>query len=242
VFAGVAYETVDNSAGSAGDKSIRVETDGVFSFLTSGAAQANVGSEIYWDGAIDSSTVTLTNSVIVENCEDAWTQSANVTDADEATIKKVGTNSRKLTIDTLFGTGLVAYEDFTAADLSSYTHIAVWVRANGNVAGDVLGIVIDEHSACVSPSETLNFPALTANTWHRFVLPFTEAGTTRNATISVGITALSDPGAVILYVDDIQVVKLGAKVGRITEVVSATEVRVRVDDYALVQVNQSGTE
>ena len=35
-FAGVAYETVDNSAGSAGDLSIRVETTGTFVFVDGG--------------------------------------------------------------------------------------------------------------------------------------------------------------------------------------------------------------
>jgi hypothetical protein len=35
-FAGVAYETVDNSAGSAGDKEIRVETTGTFVFVDGG--------------------------------------------------------------------------------------------------------------------------------------------------------------------------------------------------------------
>ena len=46
-FAGVAYETVDNSAGNAGDLSIRVETTGTFVFVDSGGngAQTDVGVE-----------------------------------------------------------------------------------------------------------------------------------------------------------------------------------------------------
>ncbi len=46
-FAGVAYETVDNSAGSAGDKSIRVRTTGTFVFVDGGGngAQTDVGVE-----------------------------------------------------------------------------------------------------------------------------------------------------------------------------------------------------
>ena len=44
-FAGVAYETVDNSAGSAGDLGIRVETTGTFVFIDGGGngAQTDVG-------------------------------------------------------------------------------------------------------------------------------------------------------------------------------------------------------
>jgi hypothetical protein len=46
-FAGVAYETVDNSAGNAGDLSIRVLTSGTFIFVDSGGngAQTDVGIE-----------------------------------------------------------------------------------------------------------------------------------------------------------------------------------------------------
>jgi len=46
-FAGVAYETVDNSAGNAGDLSIRVETTGTFVFVDGGGngAQTDVGIE-----------------------------------------------------------------------------------------------------------------------------------------------------------------------------------------------------
>ena len=56
-FAGVAYETVDNSAGSAGDKVIRVETRGTFEFVDGGGngAQTDVGVEFK---IVDNQTVT----------------------------------------------------------------------------------------------------------------------------------------------------------------------------------------
>ncbi len=56
-FAGVAYETVDNSAGSAGDLSIRVETGGTFVFVDGGGngAQTDVGVEFK---IVDNQTVT----------------------------------------------------------------------------------------------------------------------------------------------------------------------------------------
>lgn len=56
-FAGIAYEAVDNSAGSAGDKFIRVEQSGVWELPGSGFAQANVGDTVY---AADDDTVTVT--------------------------------------------------------------------------------------------------------------------------------------------------------------------------------------
>lgn len=58
-FLGVAYETVDNSAGSAGDKSLRVETVGVHAFISSGADQTWAGKEVYWDNGSSGNNATV---------------------------------------------------------------------------------------------------------------------------------------------------------------------------------------
>lgn len=65
-FAGVAYETVDNSAGSAGDAEIRVDTTGTFIFVDGGGngAQTDVGVAFK---IVDNQTVTdaaTTNNLI----------------------------------------------------------------------------------------------------------------------------------------------------------------------------------
>ena len=56
LFAGVSYEQVDNSAGSAGDKEIRIEKTGEHTFAYNGgdAAQAVLGKEVY---IVDNQTV-----------------------------------------------------------------------------------------------------------------------------------------------------------------------------------------
>ncbi len=69
-FAGVAYETVDNSTGSAGDKFIRIETTGTFEFADGGAngAQTDVGVEFK---IVDNQTVTdasTTNNIKAGMC------------------------------------------------------------------------------------------------------------------------------------------------------------------------------
>lgn len=57
VFAGVAEEYVDNSGGSAGDKSCKVKTQGRFLLEGSGLAQGDVGVAVY---ASDDQTITKT--------------------------------------------------------------------------------------------------------------------------------------------------------------------------------------
>lgn len=56
VFAGVAIETVDNSAGAAGALSVRVWKEGVISLNCASATQAWVGQDVF---AVDDNTVAL---------------------------------------------------------------------------------------------------------------------------------------------------------------------------------------
>lgn len=53
-FVGIAYEKVDNSAGSAGDKSVRVYTQGTFKVTATSITQAMVGQMMY---LVDDQTV-----------------------------------------------------------------------------------------------------------------------------------------------------------------------------------------
>jgi hypothetical protein len=67
VVVGIADETVDNSAGSVGDKSIKVRRSGVFNFVFGGTATiADVNTLVY---VVDNQTVDLvgvtTNDVLV---------------------------------------------------------------------------------------------------------------------------------------------------------------------------------
>lgn len=65
-FVGVADKTVDNSAGAAGAKKVRVWANGVFDFACASADQTWVGLKVY---AVDDQTVALvattTNDVLV---------------------------------------------------------------------------------------------------------------------------------------------------------------------------------
>lgn len=61
-FFGVAEETVDNSTGSAGDKSIRVRTTGIHSFVAASATQALVGTTVYWSSGSSGNNGTVVTS------------------------------------------------------------------------------------------------------------------------------------------------------------------------------------
>lgn len=67
VFVGIAEETVDNSAGSAGDKSIKVRRTGVYTFVFSGTATiADVNTLCYIsDNQTVALAATTTNDVLI---------------------------------------------------------------------------------------------------------------------------------------------------------------------------------
>lgn len=67
VFVGIAEETVDNASGAAGDKSIKVRRNGIYTFVFSGTATiADVNTPVY---IVDNQTVALaattTNDVLI---------------------------------------------------------------------------------------------------------------------------------------------------------------------------------
>lgn len=141
---------------------------------------------------------------IIDDCQAAWAAAANVTATAEAAAKKVNAKGAKLVIAAAFATGLVATRDFAASDLSGHKYIGFWIKSDIAVGANVLQLVLDETAACASPDETLNIPALAAGVWRYVRLAVTGAGAARDAIISVGINAASDPGAATLFVDDIR--------------------------------------
>ena len=79
-MAGVAVETVDNTNGSDGDKSVRVYRRGLFTFDDSGAVQADIGKVFY---IVDEHTITnasttagIAGGVCVEHISETKTRIA----------------------------------------------------------------------------------------------------------------------------------------------------------------------
>jgi len=149
----------------------------------------------------------ITQGVILDTCESAWTASANVTATADATVYKVGTKSAKLVIAAAFTTGLAAYYNHaTTADLTGCTEIHMWVYSTLALAAGDIEFYIDDTDACASPVENIAFPALTAGTWTRVTL--TIATPAALGTVhSWGLNVVVDKGANTIYIDEIHGVK-----------------------------------
>jgi hypothetical protein len=175
--------------------------------LGSGIGTKRAASAIAFRDAVERrgvKTVGKHMEKIIDDCQAAWTAAVNVTATADVAARKVNTKGAKLVIAAAFTTGLVATRDFAAIDLSGSKYIGLWIKSDIPVAANVLQLVLDETAACASPDETLNIPVLAAGLWRYIRVAVTGAGATRDALISVGINAASDPGAATLFIDDIR--------------------------------------
>lgn len=151
------------------------------------------------------------NQVIVENCDEAWDEQDidNVVSDINATDNKEGEACVKISINATFTTGLAATKAIPAIDLEDYTYLTFAIRSTKATDAGDLEIVIDEDAECASPSENLDVPALTADTWTLCSVSFAGAGATRDVIISVGLNVHTDLNdAYTVEIDDVRATKL----------------------------------
>jgi len=154
----------------------------------------------YWD--------LVTKNLLIDDCETGWTASANVTATADTTWKRYGSKSAKLAIAAGFTTGLAAYFAVSDSSFAPYTHVHFYIKSSIALAAGDLQLLFDEHAGCVSPSETLDIPAIAANTPTEVEIALaTPTGTDDDHIISVGLNVAVDKGACDIYLDDIRVVK-----------------------------------
>jgi hypothetical protein len=123
--------------------------------------------------------------------------------------KKVGSYSLSsyITSDT-FTTGIIAIEELSSAlDLSSYTSIDFWIKSTTALTANDVQILLDDTPDCsnASPKETINVPAVTANTW-TYCSVALGAPTSDTAIKSIGLKIAVDKNAALtIRLDNVRV-------------------------------------
>jgi len=197
---GVGYARTEITFGAPSGGVVSNSADVVFPTAT--ADWGNIG----YMGIKDASAV----DVVIEDCdEDAWNEyvDPDVTSDIDTTDKKVGSASVKLTVgDNASAGDILATEAIASTDISDAWQIALWIKCSVATAAGDLQLLLDDMANCASPLETLNIPALTANTWTRVALPLaTPANLT--ALISIGLKYAMDIGACDIWLDDVTAIK-----------------------------------
>jgi hypothetical protein len=147
----------------------------------------------------------ITEGLVVEDCADVWSVNGTVTCATSTDVRK-GAASIAITIPvTTFTTGVAAYENFTAKDLSTYTYIHFYIKSSIATISTDLDLRISEQNAGGTGAsyEDISIPALVANVWKEVSVVFAGAGATRNATLSVSLVRAANLGAQVIYLDDV---------------------------------------
>ena len=146
--------------------------------------------------------------LLVENCEDAWNEHTEAGCTSSTTTGKVGTYCARVTTDTVGADVVMMSEDISTADLSTYHGLVYWARTSLTTTATQLKMQISESAECATPAESMALPVLSADTWRQCFTKFVAAGSTRNATISIGLYADEDLSDGTFDVDDVYAVKL----------------------------------
>ena len=149
--------------------------------------------------------IALSGGLLIEDCEDAWNEyvASNITSTADADCK-VGSYAAKLAVGSAVAAGaILATEAITALDLSGRKEISLWIKSSVTIDANDLQLLLDNTAYCASPLETLNIPALAANTWTKIALILANPGSD-TAIVSVGVKMVVDKGAFDLFIDDVR--------------------------------------
>ena len=146
-------------------------------------------------------------SKTIDNANSKWTGGTNVDVDADTNLKKEGTASNKLTIGAVSAGAIIAYKNFSAMDLSDYTHIEWWSRADFDTTAGDYQLLLSSTAAGASAELVIPFPAVGNDAWvfHRVSMGATEIDRA-GAIISVGIEADTDRDNKILFIDGIRAI------------------------------------
>lgn len=174
------------------------------------ASPATFGFNATW--GYSSSTVSLSGTPIkhIDTCESTWSTAgiSNVTVTLDTSNEVEGSGCCKLVLASAFTTGKIAFHSLgTATDFSSFSKISFLAKDNLDVAAGVLQIKLCSDFAGNTPVNTFNLPAINyspiialTHLWHRIVV---DNGGALGSTIrSIALYAVSDPGALTIYLDN----------------------------------------
>jgi hypothetical protein len=187
----------------------------------------------------------------IDNCDSVWSElvDSNVTATADTEMKRQGSASNKYVLAAGLGAGdIIATNSIESTDFSKYTHMEFFIYSTVATSAGDLQLLLDDTAQCASPLETLDVPALTADTWTwvRVALANPESDT---AIISVGLKHTVDIGAATIYLDGIEttvadsgdwvpVHRRGWKVDKdARQIIFNFDIVPSGGDYALVKLN-----
>jgi len=187
---GQAYDPVEDVSLHADSRNMRFDIP----------ANISIINHLYYRSKVTFTTLHSCNAAFDETVDSDITVTVDTED------KKRGTGSNKFVIAAGASAGDIATDSFASKDISKYDYLECWIKSTVATSAGNLKILLDDSASCASPIETLEVPALTANTWTyvRMALANPETDT---AIISIGLEYDADLNACQVRLDDIKVVQ-----------------------------------
>jgi len=131
-----------------------------------------------------------------------WSTGSNITISTDGADKQEGSYSISANIVASAQAGEKWYfNESSAKDFGSATQMIFWIKSSVGTSAGNLQFEVDDSAGLASPLDTVNIPALTANTWTEVSI---SLGGTRSSVLSYGIKYTVDIGAAIVKIDDIR--------------------------------------
>jgi len=144
---------------------------------------------------------------VVEDCEDAWDEKVDpdvTSEIDEVDYKE-GSASVKLTVAGTISDGDILATEIVDLDLTNHRRITLWIKSLETVASGDLQLLLDESVECGSPEETLDIPALTADTWTAVTLTLSDPSVL-DAVVSIGLKYTANSKANTIHIDAVKAI------------------------------------
>ena len=187
---GQAYDPVEDVSLHADNRNMRFDIP----------ANISIINHLYYRSKVTFTTLHSCNAEFDETVDTDITVTVDTED------KKRGTGSNKFVIAGAATGGEIATDSIASKDISKYDYLECWIKSTVATSAGNIKILLDDSASCASPIETLEVPALTANTWTyvRMALANPETDT---AIISIGLEYDADLNACQVRLDDIKVVE-----------------------------------
>ena len=156
--------------------------------------------DIYYRDNVESTRLHACGVVFDESVDDHISAELDTKD------RKQGFQSCKFTFNSSTVAGEKATDSITSKDISGYDYIEFWIKSTVLTSSGNLQLHLDNHTNCQSPIETVNIPALSADTW-TFVRSSLSNPELNTAIISIGLDMDVDIAPCVVWLDDISVVK-----------------------------------
>ncbi len=171
---------------------------------------------------------------LIHDCEAAWDElvDGDATVTLDTTVEKQGSGCAKMVVGAGLANGdIIATDDITTITLANSEKIVLWIQSTEDRASGDLQLLLDDSAQCASPLETINIPALTANTWTQCTLTLANPETDI-AIISVGLKFTTNAEASTIYLDHIR--------GTFPDVVDTIVATDPTDSYLFVTSTSTG--